>query len=85
MVDPSNASAPQSQWTQGRAAKNWKSPKYDYSLAMLELLVLKHKHQWPVGGKKGFTKDPLGSLQALIDFAIGHRDAGLPLYTMMGG
>ena len=47
--------------------------------------MLKHKHQWPVGGKKEFTKDPLGSLQALIDFVIGHRDAGLPLYMMMGG
>ena len=67
------------------AAKKWKSPTYNYSLAKLELLVVKHKHQWPVGGKAEFTKDPLGSLQALIDFAIGHRDAGRPLYKMMGG
>ena len=43
--------------------------------------------QWPIGGqpKKEFTQQPLGSLQELIDFAIGHRDNGLPLYTMMGG
>ena len=81
--------APQPQWTLGEATKKWKSPTYDYlydyPLAALELLVLKHKHQWPIGGQKEFTKDPLGSLQALIDFAIGHRDAGRPLYTMMGG
>ena len=55
-----------------------------FNLATLELLVLKRKHQWPIGGKKEFTKDPLGSLKALIDFAIGHRDVGLPLYMMMG-
>ena len=73
---PTSNRAPQHQWTQGEAANKWISPTFNYSLAKLELLVLKQKHQWPVGGKKDFTKDPLGSLQALIDFAIRHRDAG---------
>ena len=86
-IIPANQTSPAA-WSQGEAAKNWRSPTFGKkTLAQLELLVLKHPNQWPVGGQPGkeFTQDPLGSLQELIDWAIGHRDNGLPLYTMMGG
>ena len=38
----------------------------------------------PIGGEK-FSQEPLGSMQAPIDFGVEHREAGLPLFILMGG
>ena len=71
-------------WTPGQHSLNWKSDTYTVSRAQIAGCVISDPNLYPVGGKD-FSQEPLGSMQALIDFGVGQREAGHPLFILMGG
>ena len=72
-------------WTPGQHSLNWKSDTYTVSRAQIAGCVISDPNLYPVGGGKEFSQEPLGSMQALIDFGVEQREAGHPLFILMGG
>ena len=71
-------------WTPRQHSLNWKSDTYTVSRAQIAGCVISDPNLYPVGGKE-FSQEPLGSMQALIDFGVEQREAGHPLFILMGG
>ena len=76
---------PTAAWTPGPHSLNWKSDTYTVSRAQISDCVISDPNLYPVGGAKEFSQEPLGSMQALLDFGEEHREAGRPLFILMGG
>ena len=74
-------------WTPGQHSLNWKSDTYTVSRAQIAGCVISDPNLYPVGGGKEFSQEPLESImmQALIDFGVEQREAGHPLFILMGG
>ena len=76
---------PTAAWTPGPHSLNWTSDTYTVSRAQISDCVISDPNLYPVGGAKEFSQEPLGSMQALLDFGEEHREAGRPLFILMGG
>ena len=64
---------------------NWKSDTYTVSRAQLAGCAIPDPNLCPVGGGREFSQEPLGPMQALIDFGVEQREAGLPLFILVCG